>query len=585
MKKFYLFILVGLCTAGSSWACPGLDNITGYKYGGYCSRDGRGSEVCFTIDENYTLAFWYGHPIYDQGGQHEGVEYSMPDFVVPTASGEPIMTDDCPAPWSSIADQIRAVDLSHLHNIGKNAFYGMTQLRYVIIPEEIDTIGEHAFLGCVNLTTLEMRRASPPVIYSTSLQTGTDEQDQIRNIIVMRNDAKKKYEEDDLWHHYDRIFTISNGIAGEHGEIFWAVGQSDTLQSLKLNIARASGDDPIVLADRKDGETFPFDAIGEFVEDLVLDDYISYIGKGVFSPMENVQTIQFHHHSHPLDSIHIDAFASNITPWKFAIGDPQDGAVRPPKVIGYNPTNADNPDPWRNFREKTVLYLPDSLLADGNRCIDLYRNDPLWGKSFKRITDRTVDTLVIDNKVRLDWLPLENATAYRLTITMLNCNSQCDTTIIIPATGLQGLVDWANVINIPTYDLGITAPHDLAARRAPMGNDGGGLTLTISIKTDSGDAHDKDVEMQVEGMKPDEEYSFVREVLKNAGKPDDALAKGGSFKLIDKTTGMETVAESGSQTPRVYDILGRCVGSSTDNLPTGIYILDNGTTRTKIMMR
>ena len=36
---------------------------------------------------------------------------------------------------------------------------------------------------------------------------------------------------------------------------------------------------------------------------------------------------------------------------------------------------------------------------------------------------------------------------------------------------------------------------------------------------------------------------------------------------------------------KIYDILGRTAGDSLEELPDGIYILSNGTLRTKVLLR
>ena len=114
------------------------------------------------------------------------------------------------------------------------------------------------------------------------------------------------------------------------------------------------------------------------------------------------------------------------------------------------------------------------------------------------------------------------------------------------------------------------------------------MTLTISIKAGSGSTHNEDVEVEVQGMQAKHTYSFTREVLRSDGV-SAALTKAGTVTLPEKSsTGIENAKEEMSLTSealRIYDILGRQVGGSISSLPNGVYIVDKGGKRTKIMLR
>ncbi len=67
----------------------------------------------------------------------------MPDY----AEGE--------RPWEDVLDQIEYVYFyGNITSIGKNAFAGCENLKFVDIDEKIEFIGENAFKGCINLETL-----------------------------------------------------------------------------------------------------------------------------------------------------------------------------------------------------------------------------------------------------------------------------------------------------------------------------------------------------------------------------------------------------------------------------------------------
>lgn len=353
---------------------------------------------------------------------------------------------------------------------------------------------------------------------------------------------------------------------------------------------RSATGGPLVL-DRETADVFPWDNLSDYgidpsqISNLIIGDNISYIGEDVFEVLNALQTIRFHATDHPLDSMHFAAFASTIAPWMFAMGDPQDGPAIPPLIIG-DYTAMDIQSLYEQFGSNTVLYVPDSLLEDGTRSIDLYRADPFWGYIFNLITDRTVDVSETEeHNVLCQWLPLEKATGYLLTIRKVNCTAErCDTTIFIPAIGIQGLVDWDNISNdIPQY---------LAPRRMPMSDDGGGgMTLTITIKSNCGSAHNDNVQVTVSGLEAEEEYTYTRDVLcedENGNQQlNEALSKGGLL-VAPQPEGIEnTAAASAVPADRVmiYDIMGRALGNRLEALPNGIYIISNGAARSVIMMR
>lgn len=503
---------------------------------------------------------------------------AMPDFLPP---GSAPSQESIVAPWYEKADTITSIVLSNVTSIGNNAFRDCKKLRYMTLPDEIDTIGENAFMGCVNLKVLEVRRFAAsggprPITMlnanSLNIEDKTTHIAQVPLAIVPKR-AYGLYSADQYWNNGQTVLSMDHE---DETAISWNIGLSDSItQGLKLSIENIGSSDKLVIADRTDGQYFPWDALGDLVQDLVINDNISYIGAGVFGYLTGIQTIQFHQWK-ALDSMHVNAFASNIRPWKFALGDPQDGPAIPPKVLGYT---AD----WNNpFQANTVLYVPDSLVDMGGgvktKSIDLYSTNAFWGTVFNRITDRTVSSQELANKnIELKWLPLENATGYRLTVYNKKCN--CDTTIVIPATGQQGLIDWASM----SFSAGDWAPM----RRAPQESGSGGLVIVIEIEPGSGTAHNEDVKAQLSGMGSEEEYSITREVLIDDAKSivNPALTKTDSFVSPKKEeTGLETVRD-GQTGIRIYDLLGRSMGERLENLPEGIYIMDNSGNRTTILLR
>jgi hypothetical protein len=148
---------------------------------------------------------------------------------------------------------------------------------------------------------------------------------------------------------------------------------------------------------------------------------------------------------------------------------------------------------------------------------------------------------------------------------------------------MLGLLDWARI------NAEHLIPQYIAARRAPMDEGGGGLVLTISIEENSGSDHTSDVTVNVAGKK-NQDYTFTREVVQ-LGKIASVYTKGGSFHLPDQATSIgeikteDSITNHPSPITNIYDLLGRPLGTSLEALPDGIYIIDNGTKRTRILLR
>lgn len=81
----------------------------------------------------------------------------MPDY----AEGE--------RPWEDVLDQIEYVYFyGNITSIGKNAFAGCTNLKFVDIDEKIEYIGEDAFKDCINLETLNFHGNYTCEIYDSA---------------------------------------------------------------------------------------------------------------------------------------------------------------------------------------------------------------------------------------------------------------------------------------------------------------------------------------------------------------------------------------------------------------------------------
>lgn len=348
----------------------------------------------------------------------------------------------------------------------------------------------------------------------------------------------------------------------------WTIETNEETGEVLLVISKDPSDaEPGILPDRTKDTTYPWDEMGENITKLDIEGNYSYIGEGVFDQLYYLDNIQFSGQDQTIESIHYMAFGSDIRPWRFAFGNPQNGPLVPPQVV-FDPGMSDQKglEYWRHmFSEETVLYVPDAMVNYQGReirAVELYRNSEIWGNAFARIDDHTVEIAeVSDKSVLLKWMPQEGAVSYVLRIRKLGCNN-CDTTVVIEADGYQGLIyqDPASYL------------------RAPKSDDGnGGMTLTILIG--GGGFHTEDVTAEVSGMESSADYDYVRDVYTEEGLLEE-LSKSGSVET--KAEGIDDVRVSGEK--RAYDLLGRQMGSSIEDLPEGMYIWDDGTKRTTIMI-
>ena len=521
MKKIFL-MLFALCVA--AWSLKAQETV--YLDQGKC-----GDYLLYTIDTNYKLAFWsadlgIGHSRWESPA---GVSCEMPNFLAPGEEAEVGADWTEHAPWLQWADKIRSLDLNNLDNIGSYAFCNMVNLRYLIVPMEINWFGQAPFLGCDNLRTLEMRRATPPESPENALYI-TETGDAVEIIIVPQDEDDAildAYREATPWM-YCNILTSD----GEVGSLHWHVGESDSInQAIRLSIENWNGETIGQIPDRDPENPYPWDSdlLGDKIEDLVINDNISYIGKEAFSSLVRLKSVTFHGNNHPLDSMHLEAFPPRAELWKFSLGDPNDGPKTPPAIIG-DLSNLEGV--YRVWRDSTVLYVPDWIENDV-KVIEAYKNHPFWGTVFNRITDRTVEVTEENNTIILKWLPLENTQAYLLNIRIDGCEDEnCDTTIVIPAVGPRGLIDWMALTPV-------VEPGGIAARRAPQEEGGGGLVLTITLNEESGNAHNEEVEASISGMEVGTDYVFFREVVQN-GVVNYDLSKDGLFK-VQQSTAVEKV--------------------------------------------
>ena len=367
----------------------------------------------------------------------------------------------------------------------------------------------------------------------------------------------------------------TEGVVGEDSTMRWNIWWDEEAGGSVLILSQGS-DEPGVLEDRADGVTYPWDELSESITRLEIAGDFRYIGARIFEELYNLKHIRFVGGS--VESIHAETFSRGIRPWKFAFGNPQDGAIIPPQIVFGEYNEPKVIEFWQEmFADSTVLYVPDSAFEYQGRpvhAIDLYRGDAIWGSVFNRIDDHTVaQEALAEDAVLFKWLPQENASSYWLIIRKTDC-VDCVASIEIPATGERGLVDWQAVEDMMHMNGG--------PRRVIREDDHGGMTLTISLQAGSGMTHTSDIEVAVSGLKDDEDYTFERGVAV-FGAEEPSLNKAGA--LSAPATPIDNVYVTYEGAMKIYDILGRTAGDSLEELPDGIYILSNGTLRTKVLLR
>ena len=537
----------------------------------------------WAIDLEGKLFFWA------DGGSADNPFYqnlSIPDYRIASST-----------PWYEYRELVKSIELGNVDTIGMYAFNDMINLKTLSIPWDVKFINSYAFLGCSNLKSMTVERyyeqeegvvVEEPMITMTSGDALIIDNSspnfpvRVGAIVIWAEmeGAVVAYKSADYeW----SLCHVVSGISRDENAEYRAEITDNGEIELRMESWGEGADAEI--GDRQEGQTYPWDDFGKTAIALYLSGNYSYIGNGAFDQLSGLRKIQIEQDGENnilLGSIHAGAFSESITPWKFAFGEPMNGPIIPPTVvIPEGQTERNVIENWRHiFGDSTVLYVPDSTFEHNGemvRSIDLYRNHPIWGQVFNCLTDRTVNTAPAGNNtdVLLEWMPLEGMTNYRLTVRKIGCDT-CDQVIDIPALSERGTVDWS-MIKIEAAQ----------GRRAPMSNDGGG-GLTLTIQPGSGMMHNSSMNVSVGGLEEEGEYEFTREAyLLGSTEPDPYYTDEGEFTIADATA-IEKV-ESGKwkveSQKAVYDILGRKMGTSLETLPEGLYIYDNGTERTKIMLR
>lgn len=121
--------------------------------------------ICFKRSISVVFAFIvlmqiFSFCIYAEDGScGDNLKWSLNNNVL-TISGSGAMTDFVDnkfAPWYDNADQIKTVVLpNEISSIGSLAFYGCKNLTSVYIPNSVKSIGNYAFADCTSLITIEL---------------------------------------------------------------------------------------------------------------------------------------------------------------------------------------------------------------------------------------------------------------------------------------------------------------------------------------------------------------------------------------------------------------------------------------------
>ncbi len=94
----------------------------------------------------------------ERSGKVDGMEWSLIGGVL-TVSGKaiPDFTEENPAPWASVKDEINRVELKNgIAAVGAMAFFECPSLAAVYLPTSVKTVGAMAFAGCTALKTAVM---------------------------------------------------------------------------------------------------------------------------------------------------------------------------------------------------------------------------------------------------------------------------------------------------------------------------------------------------------------------------------------------------------------------------------------------
>ena len=161
-----------------------------------CTEDGVMTYTCDHCGDSYTEVIPAGHEYVDGvctrcgeayaigGSCGENVTWSLDYFGNMTISGTGAMYDytrygETVAPWTEAAADIKTVLVGEgVTTVGNFAFYGCSNLTSVTLPDGLTTVGESAFRSCEQLATVEfgtgLITVSPLAFMNCFALTGAD---------------------------------------------------------------------------------------------------------------------------------------------------------------------------------------------------------------------------------------------------------------------------------------------------------------------------------------------------------------------------------------------------------------------------
>jgi len=493
------------------------------------------------------------------------------NWSVDTQSGELKLTgsgstfsysDRSHAPWYGYRESIKYVTMADpLQHIGSYAFDGCSNLFYCNI--NADSLGSSVFNNCNKLALLYCEQ-------NTKANSQTMEGCQ-RTPVMIAND----------YYWYQELYGDSLGldIAIYPYSIDYKEYSFDDLinamvelrpsaSGISVNVSRGRiPDTPLKIKDFF-GFVWKDELIAPLVYELTMQG-VEYLGKNSFEGCTKMKRITFLPNYTDfgaptettafayLDTIDADAFDGMLTD---IIDLYQETKFQPGKVENYE-------DPKCNLNQ-TLVYVPDTLSAQGNEMLGEYSITPFWRDNFGEISNKTlsvpqyVDTAEANITFYYEEV-IDSAEVAEYHMVLYKIGSSDTVSVYFSNDTSFVMKRMPRVVQIIDSVTGTTT------------------TVTISINNAAFNESIEEVNVHMEHLAANSTYSITITPLDLAGNELDSKSSDFTTEIPDGVTDVyqdedDTLFYPSSNTD-VYTFDGKYLGKYRNDLPAGIYLMrENG---------